>query len=198
MISKILKSVLLVGVTVTLLSFDLPKDWIKAGSKPKNYDMGVDKGAGQNGRNAATIKSTVAQIEGFGTLMQQCLPDKYLGKRVRMSGYFKSKDVVGWSSFWLRIDYPKNSKSPTSFDNMHDGKKDRAIMGTTEWKKYEIVLDVASDAENMAFGALLDGTGQIWIENLSFEIVDSSVPTTGLDGDKSSTPSEPSNLDFSK
>ena len=64
-----------------------------------------------------------------------------------------------------------------SFDNMSD----RPIVGTTDWKKYDIVLDVPNNASNIAFGALLSGTGQIWFEKLTFEIVDTSVKTTGLD-----------------
>jgi len=85
----------------------MPKGWFAAGSEPKSYDMGTDKGAGRDGKNAATIKSTAKKISGFGTLMQQCLPDKYLGKRVRMSGYMKSKDVDSWAGFWFRVDQAK-------------------------------------------------------------------------------------------
>lgn len=59
---RILTSVLFVAITVTLLSFDLPAGWYKAGSAPKSYDMGIDKGAGQDGKNAATIKSTTQII----------------------------------------------------------------------------------------------------------------------------------------
>lgn len=63
-----------------VFSFDVPKGWIKAGSEPKKYEMSLEKGAGQDGKNAATIKSIDKKISGFGTLMQNCLPDKYLGK----------------------------------------------------------------------------------------------------------------------
>ena len=49
---------------------------------------------------------------------------------------------------------------------------------TTGWKKYEIVLDVPQQATNLAYGALLDGTGEIWISDLSFETVDRNVPVT--------------------
>ncbi len=119
--------------------------WFIAGSAPKSYDMGTDKGAGQNGKNAATIKSIDSTVNGFGTLMQQCSPGKYLGKRVRMTGYMKSKDVKDWAAFWLRIDQ-KGSMQPLSFDNMHDMSKDRSIKGTTDWTKYEIVLDVPDKA----------------------------------------------------
>ena len=191
----ILKGSLFIGVIAALLSFDLPTGWFKAGSDPKSYEMGIDKGAGQNGKNAASIKSTDKKIKGFGTLMQDCLPDKYLGKRIRLSGLVKTKDVIDWSGLWLRID-KKGSETSLGFDNMHDGKKDRSIKGTTDWTKYEIVLDVPLEASNIAFGALLVGTGQIWFDNLAFEIVDNSIPTTGF-GKEATIPSkEPVNLDF--
>ncbi|MEX0965958.1 MAG: hypothetical protein WD077_01875 [Bacteroidia bacterium] len=192
MTKKILRSALLVGTTVALLSFDLPTGWFKAGDQPKSYEMGTDKGAGQDGKNAATIKSIDKSIKGFGTLMQNCLPGKYLGKRVRMSGLMKSKDVTEWAGFWFRVDQV-NSQGALSFDNMQD----RAIKGTTDWKKYEIVLDVPTKASNLAYGALLSGTGQIWFSNLKFEVVDNTVPTT--DNGKNNMPlSEPTNLDFEK
>ena len=151
---RIVIRMLLLVMTVALFSFDLPTGWFIAGSEPKSYDMGVDKGAGKDGKNAATIKSIAADIKGFGTLMQDFPPDNFLGKRIRMSGFVKTKDVTGWSGLWLRIDQ-KGSREPLGFDNMHDGKIDRSIKGTTKWKKYDIMLDVPSEASNIAFGALL-------------------------------------------
>jgi len=199
--TKFLKTTLFAGAMVLLMSFDFPMPfgWFAAGSDPKSYDMGTDQGAGQDGKNAATIKSIDKEIKGFGTLMQQCMPGKYLGKRVKMTGYMKTADVQSWAGFWLRVDQ-KGSQQPLSFDNMYNGKSNRSITGTTSWTKYEIVLDVPAEASNIAYGALLNGTGQIWFDNLSFEIVDNSVPTTGSgpnDATKS-TLGEPTNLNFQK
>jgi hypothetical protein len=177
-VKKLLTSVLLIAMTITLLSFDLPTGWFKAGSNPNNYEMGIDKGYGRDGKNAMTIRSTTKKIDGFGTLMTNSLPDKYLGKRVRMSGMVKTQDVSDWSGLWFRIDQ-KGSEQTLGFDNMHDGKKDRSIKGTTAWKKYEIVLDVPLNAFNLAYGALVSGTGQIWFGDIKFEVVNKSVPTTG-------------------
>jgi len=84
----------------------------------------------------------------------------------------------------------ENSKAPLTIDNMSD----RPITGTTNWTKYEIVLDVALNASKIAYGALLRGNGQIWFDELKFEIVDSSVPVTSHVQDTS----EPSNLNFEK
>lgn len=176
------------SIVCSLLSFDLPKGWFKAGSAPDKYDMGVDPGKGRNGGNAATIQSNVRKTRGFGTLMQGCDPDKYLGKRVRMSGYMKSIDVDGWAGFWFRVDGPNKNES-LSFDNMYN----RRVTGTTEWKKYEIVLNVPKEATRLAYGALLDGPGQIWFENLEFEIVPDGTPQTS-----SYKLPEPQNLDFNQ
>ena len=148
-IQNISKTMLLVAIAIALLSFSLPNGWIVAGSSPKQYEMGIDKGAGQDGKNAATIKSIETSIDGFGTLMQMCNADKYAGKKIRMSGSVKSSNVTDWAGLWLRVDQAGSSQ-PLAFDNMQD----RAIKGTTDWKKYEIVLDVPANASILAFGAL--------------------------------------------
>lgn len=84
--------------------------------------------------------------------MQSNKPDKYLGKKIRMTGIMKSVDVETIAGFWLRVDHA-DSKTPLSFDNMSD----RPIKGATEWTKYEIVLEVPDKASKIAFGALLCG-----------------------------------------
>lgn len=194
---KLLTGVLLLSITATLFSFDLPTGWLIAGSHPKSYDMGIDKGAGQNGKAAATIKSTAKKINGFGTLMQICLPDNYLGKRVRMSGLLKTKDVADWAGLWFRVDEKGTNKS-SGFDNMKDGKTDRSVKGTTDWTRYEIVLDVPLNTSNLAYGALLSGTGQIWFDEIKFEVVDHTVPITGKGKEELMPNKEPVNLDFEK
>ena len=194
--TKILKSALFVATTMALVSFDLPTGWLKMGDKPNSYEMGTVKGGGQDGKNAATIKSIDKKINGFGTLMQECNAGKYLGKRIRMTGFIKSENVTEWAGLWLRVDQ-MGSEQFLSFDNMHD----RPIKGTTAWTKCEIVLDVPSNASLLAYGALLSGTGQIWFDKLIFEIVDSSVKTTGTFGTTSQDEviyNEPTNLDFEK
>ena len=62
-------------------SLTVPEGWIKAGTAPENYEMGVDPSAKKDGKNVAVIQSVEAFQSGvgkFGTLMQmssgQCLP----------------------------------------------------------------------------------------------------------------------------
>jgi hypothetical protein len=170
----------------------LPYGWGRAGSHPYSYLMFIDAGAGKEGKNAASIQSIVTDINGFGTLMQTIKADNYKGKRVRMSGFLKTKDVEQWAGLWLRVDNADLSKT-LAFDNMKDGKTDRAVRGTTDWQRYNIVLDVPAEADVMSFGALLDGTGQVWFDDLKFETVEETVPTTGKPPQRET---EPVNLNF--
>lgn len=189
----VLKSVMLVGAFAILFAFDLPAGWFKAGNKPGSYDMGIAPGAGQDGNNAATIKSIENQNSGFGTLMQQCKPGKYLGKRVKMSAFVKSENVAAWAALWMRVDQA-DSKQSLAFDNMHN----RPIKGTTDWTKYEIELDVPPNASLIAYGAMLSGTGQIWFDKVTFEITGEYKPQTDGAEKKRATQEEPTNLDFEK
>tara|TARA_R110000787_G_scaffold60220_13_gene136636 strand:- start:17774 stop:17980 length:207 start_codon:yes stop_codon:yes gene_type:complete len=50
---------------------------------------------------------------------------------------------------------------------MHDNK----ILGTTDWTYYEFILNVPKKTSLIAFGALLEGNGEVWFDNLKFEII---------------------------
>src|SRR5262249_33100474 len=128
-------------------------------------EMKLDRDTTHGGKGSLSMKSIAPAINGFGTLMQSFKPDDYRGKRVRMSGYVRSAEVKAWAGLWLRVDGPENKA--LAFDNMAD----RAVKGTTDWKKYEIVLDVPQSAQLIAFGILLSGTGQVWLDDMKFETV---------------------------
>ena len=198
-VKTLLKGTLVLAVTVSLFSFNEAAGWFKAGSAADSYDMGIDQVDGREGKNVGTIKSNTKKIKGFGTLMQNSLPDKYIGKRVRMSAFVKTENVSNWAGIWFRIDELGTTQS-LGFDNMRDGKEDRSIKGRTDWTKYDIVLDVPANTSNLAYGALLVGTGQIWFDDITFEIVDTTVQTTGIDYEERTIliSDEPTNLDFEK
>jgi hypothetical protein len=170
---------------------DLPAGWFKAGSHPMEYDMGLDESVRRDGKSSATVKSTAEKPQGFGTLMQITQPGDYRGKRVRLSGFVKSDKVTQWAGLWFRIDGPTPNVS-LGFDNMQD----RAIKGTTDWTRYELVLDVPQEAQRLAFGILLAGAGQVWMDDLKFEVVPTTVKTTNMA--PPAPPAAPTNLNFEK
>jgi len=73
--------------------------------------------------------------------------------------------------------------------------QDRSIKGTTDWKKYEIVLDVPDGSKALAYGVVLSGNGKVWFDNLKIEEVDKSIPVTNISKELS-YPKEPVNLDL--
>jgi hypothetical protein len=134
------------------LSATAPIGWYVAGSKPQEYEAGVDANATYQDHVSAYLKSKVTAVEGFGTLMQDFRADKYVGKRIRFRANVKTEDVKSWAGLWMRVDKQITS---LAFDNMHE----RPISGKTGWHEYAVVLNVARGATGISFGVLLTGPG---------------------------------------
>jgi len=191
---KIIAALFVIAILITVLIIadnnnKTPTGWFPAGSNPSEYEMGIDNSIFQNGQACAHIKSKSPKENQFGTLMQTISAESYLGKRLMLSGYIKSEDVNGWSGMWMRIDGESNQQ--LGFDNM----RDRAIKGTTDWKQYEIVLDIPENSTTINYGVLLGGDGKVWFDNFELKEVDKNVPVTNLTKE-SKLPSQPINLDF--
>jgi hypothetical protein len=138
----------MVAIPVLTLAAELPAGWIKAGSYPDQYEMGVDRKVRREGRAIAFVKGTADRFDGFGTLMQTASPGEFRGERVRFSADVKTEKVEsGWAGLWFRVDGSKSGEF-LAFDNMYQ----RPLKGTTDWKRVEIVLDVSDKAAGMAFG----------------------------------------------
>jgi hypothetical protein len=100
----------------------------------------------------------------------------YLGQRVRFRARIRTQDVSGWAGLWMRVD--AQGKPSVAFYNSMD----RPIKGSTDWQERSVVLDVPTDAAAIAFGVIDSGTGQVWIDALSFETVGQDVPVDHLPG----------------
>jgi hypothetical protein len=174
-IGKVLLAGLAVAAGGSTARAQVPKGWYAAGSHPSEYDMVVDKATKHGGVASVTIRCKEANpSDGFGTLMQTFKAEKFQGKRLRLTGFVKSSDVADWAGLWVRVDGAE--KTCLAFDNMMD----RKIEGTTAWTKYSVVLDVPEDAAAIAFGLLMAGKGQVWVDDLAFDVVGPEVATTGL------------------
>jgi len=162
-------------------SGDLPRHWDDQHVAPPTggdgYQVRVDTRRKHGGEASGRIEwkaSGKPSPQQFGTLTQMMLPDAYRGKRLRLSGHVRANRVAnGYAGLWMRVDGPRGG-AHLAFDNM----KDRGLTGTRRWRSCEIVLDVAQEATAIAFGALLTGTGRMWVDDLKLEVVDDSVPTT--------------------
>jgi len=154
------------------ISVQLPNDF--SGHTPEGaYSIYLDSVETHNGHKVATIKSL--KPSGFATILSSAIPEKCIGKRIEYTAHVRSENVKGWAGLWLRIDPADVYKDPClGFENMSD----RPIKGSSKWTKYRIVLDVPKGAADLVYGILLDGDGQVWLDNVNLKIVDKSVPLT--------------------
>jgi hypothetical protein len=140
---------------------------IPMGQNASEYAVELDREEFHGGQQAVSIRSVVSVPKKFRSITQFVKADAYRGKRVRLSGYLKARDVDDFAGIWMRID---GQTSMLAFDNMDR----REVKGTTGWIRHEVVLDVPQVAMRIAFGALLSGAGHIWADDLALEIVDPS------------------------
>ncbi len=192
--SNIIRNTALVAIAILALSFVVPKGWKKSGSAEQKYEMGVWKVGGHDSSKACgVIRASKEDYfgEDYGSLMQTISSQRYLGKRIRMTGYMKTKGVTMWAGFYVRVD-KEDAKEPLSFDNMAD----RHIVGSTNWTQYKIEVDVPFNASKIAFGARLHGPGQIWFDDISFEEIGNSTIKAETVLCDTSLKRIPENLDF--
>src|SRR4029453_5615135 len=82
--------------------------------------------------------------------------------------------IEGWGALWMRVD--GKEQAGLAFDNM----RNRVIKGTNDWAEFDIVLNVAADAEVIWAGGILSGKGKLWFDDFSIEVVDDNVASTEL------------------
>lgn len=140
----------------------------------QGYECGLETGFAHSGDIAAYLKSTAFDAVRFCSLHQVIRPDAYIKQRIRLSAYVKALGVKKSAGLWMRID------GPTGYLRLDDMRK-RPIVGTSNWTRYEIVLDVPKCSTQIVFGLLFSGQGKVWIDDVQLEIVEATVPTTDSD-----------------
>ncbi|MFX3649048.1 MAG: helix-turn-helix transcriptional regulator [Paenibacillus sp.] len=164
--------------------------WMLTGSHPQNYEMGIDPAEVHQGKASGYLKAvTPMEPNEFATMMQQFRADKYVGKRMKLSGFVKTERVEAFCGLWMRVD--NNVHDVLQFDNMHD----RPITGTQQWNQYNIVLDVPEGSAVISFGVILNGKGKVWVDSFRFEEVDLNTPLTHMETEYEMS-DEPMNLSF--
>lgn len=140
-------------------------------NQTQDYDFGVEHVDGALSEKSAFIKNTASAPNGYGTLSQGISAEQYRGKHVRLSAMLKSKDADGVQLF-LRMDGPE--EKVLEFRNMGD----TPVKGTTDWKRYDIVLDVPQQAQAISYGYYLLGKGEAWADSFKIEVVGNDVPVS--------------------
>jgi hypothetical protein len=153
-----------------------PAHWLVP--KVSGYHVRVSDKDPKSGKQCVMIERGTEQSGPFGNVMQKIDAAPFRGKRVRYRAAVRAEvdDQGGRAQLWLRVDRPriKGQRCVGFFDNMHD----RPIVKKA-WDYYEIVGDIAEDAETVNLGMFLSGSGRAYIDDVSLEVVDQDVPVTG-------------------
>jgi erythromycin esterase len=153
------------GLNLGFEAAEQPEGWFAGG---KGYAAAIDEEVKHSGERSLRI--AFKEAGEFGVATGRFPVDAAKGRRLRLIGFVKTDGITeGWAGLWMRVDGPAGV---LAFDNMQQ----RGITGTTEWTRYEIDLDVAEEATNINFGALLVGNGTAWIDTISFEFAEPAEP----------------------
>ena len=96
----------------------------------------------------------------------------FMGKRIRVSSWMKTRDVEGWAGTGMVI-IDKDQRWCAS-----DFMRDRPIHGTTEWQQVETITDVPNKPCVIYFGMDLYSPGEIWSDDFRVEVVSANTPIT--------------------
>ena len=169
------------GWQATKKTLQVAPGWMVSPDYDEAFEVGVDHTVAHSGKASTYIKSKRhASENSHANIGQRIKADAYRGKRVRLSGFLKTTNVTGLARLWMRVD---SAKGILGQDAMHD----RALKGTNNWSKLEIVLEVPEDSAGIIFGLRLNGAGQVWMDDLKWETVESSIATTRTDNGRPAT-----------
>jgi hypothetical protein len=90
----------------------------------------------------------------------------FRGKRVRASVWIRTLGASERADFWIRARF----HSPSG-DGPELGSSAAQLDSDSDWKKYEIELDVSPQTRVIDLGIGLDGPGTLFFDDATLEVV---------------------------
>lgn len=142
--------------------------WVITGTSPDKYQGKIHYNIFSKKIKSAELKSISENDinQEFGTILSEISAGDYIGKRICFSATVRAKNVTGRAALWIKI--CDSTEATIRFNNM----KDNAIIGTTSKKYYSSVVDIPADSDTIFIGFILYGQGEIWMDNIEFNIVE--------------------------
>jgi len=128
------------------------------------YKLKVDSIVKHSGNNSLLIELVGDKaVQSFGSGAYS-IPGNYLGNQIELQAYLKFENVAnGPIGLMLRID---GDGRTLRFDNMQQ----KNIQGTSDWTLYSVKLPLPEDAKTIFIGAILSGTGKLWVDDFQLLI----------------------------
>lgn len=160
--------------------FETPRD--TAPNKPASWNYKQLNGFhiantsnGYNGGRSLYMKGSAEVNESFNPFSQvvQYKPEKF--KRVLLSAYIKTSDVVGNVGLWCQV---WDQTKMVGFQNLE--MQNIRINGTKDWEKFDLKLTVDTNVRKLIIGGYLQKKGEAWFDEFAIEDISSanSKPTS--------------------
>ena len=158
---------------------EMPERWIVP-KAIKGYRIVITDQQPFDGNQCAVVERGEIDAAPFGNLMQRIDATPFRGQRIRYRAAVRAEVAQqrGSAHLWLRVDRPREQGQPVVgfFDNMFN----RPIV-EPDWTYFEIVGDIADDAEFINIGMYFKGRGRAWLDDISLETVEGDPEVTGRD-----------------
>jgi hypothetical protein len=125
-----------------------------------------------SGTRAAVLGRATENYYGEtdGSLTQRIDAAAYRGKHIRLRMMARAEAVGTGNQAYVRLQV--GNPEAVVFDSLIG-----QPVTSTAWRSYEIEADVPADAATVTYGVYLIGTGRVWMDAVSIEVIPKSGPS---------------------
>ncbi len=157
----------------------LPEGWTKTGG---TYRTAIATDQKHGGNQSLLIESTAgADPKAFTTVMKT-LPAKYIGKQIELKAYLKFQDVANLQGLVLRVNDVNGQV--LQYKTLQAQK----ISGTRDWQLYSVTTFLPPDGQTIVVGAMLNGPGKLWADDLQLLVDGKDISEAKIDPDYDPNP----------
>ncbi len=151
---------------------DMPVSWtVTKNSEKRGFSLQSNNSDVFQGKYSAEISNyeisdSLPDREREGVLKQELDAFAFRGKIVKLSGYIKTQFIAKNSAatFWVNIFKGTDPLLVERATNI------TPVKGKEGWKKYEMEFYVPLEADEISYGALMIGSGRIWVDDIDFSL----------------------------
>jgi len=151
-----------------------PLFWRAQCKEKAKFELSVDESIVCNGMPSCFFSHEGAEPHHRGYLLQTMGAFEYRGCRLRFSGKVKIKDLDGKVALFMKI----LDSVPEVI--LEDLMSQRELTQSGDWTQLDIVMDVPSEARYINFGLFIQGSGNVWVGDLSINEVGKDVALTEI------------------
>jgi hypothetical protein len=125
-----------------------------------SYKFALDTAEPHSGARSLRIDNVGP--EPYGAIAQTVDAKPYRGKTAQLSGWLRTRETANASLTLMVL----ANGVPLANNFMSDA----PVKGTTAWNRYTITLPVAANAEFIEVGAMMQGKGTLWLDDVELSV----------------------------